>query len=239
MQDAKYEDVNRSFSSELQQSAFLQGHSDWWSTGREAEKHTYTTTEHEWRDSKSGRGTFTGRTRRVQTHPPQYRTLKEYAHEYRVEKTGTRTVTKTRQVEVTKTDTKYVMQCNPYGICLEVPEEYTYTTTVTRTYTTTEEYTYTVTETNTYWSYQKFHFDDWTTGDRKRVKVEDAEYKSSIDSSIRNGTRASTTPTVYKLGKRYEMLSTSGNSSLPRQSEMLRCRSLAVTTGESEVIVRK
>ncbi|MFH5798522.1 PKD domain-containing protein [Haladaptatus sp. CMAA 1911] len=178
VEDAKYEDVDRSFSNELQQSAFLQGHPDWWSTGREAEKHTYTTTEHEWRDSKSGRGTFTGRTRRVQTHPPEYRTLKEYAHEYRVEKTGTRTVRKTKQVEVTKTDTKYVMQCSPYGICLEVPEEYTYTTTVTRTYTTTEEYTYTVPRTSTYWSYQKFHFDDWATGNRKRVKVEDAEYKT-------------------------------------------------------------
>ncbi|WP_231183599.1 PKD domain-containing protein [Haladaptatus sp. DYF46] len=178
VKDAKYEDVDRSFSNELQQSAFLQGHPDWWSTGREAEKHTYTTTEHEWRDSKSGRGTFTGRTRRVQTHPPEYRTLKEYAHEYRVEKTGTRTVRKTRQVEVTKTDTKYVMQCSPYGICLEVPEEYTYTTTVTRTYTTTKEYTYTVSRTSTYWSYQKFHFDDWATGNRKRVKVEDAEYKT-------------------------------------------------------------
>jgi hypothetical protein len=147
-------------------------------TGRNAEKHTYTTTEHEWRDSKSGRGSFTGETRRVQTHPPKYRTLKEYAHEYRVEKTGTRTVAKTRQVEVTKTDTKYVMHCNPYGICLEVPEKYTYTTTVTRTYTTAEEYRYTVTKTNTYWSYQKFHFDDWATGNRKRVKVEDAEYKT-------------------------------------------------------------
>ncbi|EFW92925.1 hypothetical protein ZOD2009_08644 [Haladaptatus paucihalophilus DX253] len=176
VRDAKYEDVDRSFSTELQQSAFLQGHPNWWSTGRKAEKYTYTTTEHEWHDSKSGRGRFTGETRRVQVHPAQYRTLKQFAHEHEVTKTGTRTVRKTKQVEVTKTDTKYVMQCRPNGICFEVPEQYTYTTTVSRTYTTTETYTYTVTETDTYWSYQKFNFDDYYTGEQKRVKVEDAEY---------------------------------------------------------------
>ena len=176
--DAKYKDVDQSFSTKLQQSAFLQIHPDWWSNGRTAKKRTYTTTEHEWRDSKSGKGTFTGDTRRVQTSPAQYRMLNQYAHRHDVQKTGTKTVRKRKTVTVTKTGTKYVMQCSRYGICMEVPKQYTYTDTVTRTYTTTKYYTYTVTETDYYWSYQKFHYDDWATGKQKRRKVEDAQYET-------------------------------------------------------------
>ncbi len=176
--DAKYEDVDRTFSTKLQQSAFLQVHPSWRSNGRTAKKRTYMTTEHEWRDAKSGKGTFTGDTRRVRTSPAQYRMLNQYAHRYDVEKTGTKTVRKRKTVTVTRTGTKYVTQCSRYGICMEVPKQYTYTDTVTRTYTTTEYYTYTVTKTDYYWSYQKFHYDDWATGEQKRVKVHDARYKT-------------------------------------------------------------
>ncbi len=178
VQDAKYETKSKTFSTELEQSAFLQTHSDWWSAGHDTEKKTWTTTEHEWRDSKTGEGTFTGETRRVETEPAEYRTEKQYAYEHEVEKTGTRTVTKTREVEVTKTDTMYVTKCGDYGICWDVPKTYTYTTTETETYTTTEEYTYTVTRTETYWAYQKLGWDHSFTGNRKKVKVNDAKYET-------------------------------------------------------------
>ncbi|WP_049970957.1 PKD domain-containing protein [Haladaptatus cibarius] len=178
VQDAQYEIKSKTFSTKLLHSAFLQTHSDWWSGGRESEKRTQTRTEREWRDSKTGDGTFLDETRRVETEPARYQTQKEYAYEYDVEKTGTRTVTKTREVEVTKTDTMYVMKCGFEGICFEVPKTYTYTTTVERTYTTTEEYTYTVTRTETYWAPQRLGWDHWSTGDQRKVKVSDAEYKT-------------------------------------------------------------
>ncbi|GAA0202257.1 hypothetical protein ACFFQF_02360 [Haladaptatus pallidirubidus] len=178
VRDAQYEIKSKTFPTKLQHSAFLQTHSDWWSGGRESEKQTRTRTEQEWRDSKTGDGTFLGETRRVETEPARYQTQKQYAYEYDVEKTRTRTVTKTKEVEVTKTDTKYVMKCGFEGICFEVPKTYTYTTTVERTYTTTEEYTYTVTRTATYWAPQKLGWDHWSTGKQKQVKISNAEYKT-------------------------------------------------------------
>ncbi|WP_245800029.1 hypothetical protein [Haladaptatus litoreus] len=178
VQDAQYEIKSKTFPSKPLHSASLQTHSDWWSGGRESQKRTRTRTEQEWRDSKTGDGTFLDETRRIETEPARYQTQKQYAYAYDVEKTGTRTVTKTKEVEVTKTDTKYVMKCGFEGICFEVPKTYTYTTTVERTYTTTEEYTYTVTRTKTYWAPQRLGWDHWPTGDQKQVKVSDAEYKT-------------------------------------------------------------
>ncbi len=176
--DAKYKQVNKKFSTKLEQSAFLGSHPHWRSSGRTTKKRKYTTTEHEWRDSKSGKGRFTGQTRRVKTTPAKYRMMNQYEHRYTVWKTGTRTVRKTKQVKVTKTGTKYIMQCSPYGICMNVPKQYTYTDTVTRTFTTTKQYRYSVTKTNYYWAPQKFHYDDWATGKQKRQKVADAQYKT-------------------------------------------------------------
>ncbi|WP_266076814.1 PKD domain-containing protein [Haladaptatus caseinilyticus] len=178
VRDAEYETRSKTFATKLEHSAFLQTHPDWWSAGHESKKRTWTTIEKEWRDSKRGSGTFTGQTRRVQTEPPLYRTEKQYAYEYDVQKTGTRSVTKSRDVEVTKTDTMYVTKCGLYGICWEVPKTYTYTTTVTKTYTTTETYTYTVTRTETYWAYQKLGWDHRFTGNRRKVKVRGAKYQT-------------------------------------------------------------
>ncbi|WP_227355008.1 PKD domain-containing protein [Haladaptatus salinisoli] len=185
VRDAKYEKKTKKFSTELLRSAFLRSHSDWWSAGHENKERTWTTTEREWRDSRSGEGAFTGNTRRVKTEPAEYRTLKQYRYRYEVEKTGTRTVTRTREVEVTRTDTKYVTKCGRHDFCFEFPKTYAYTTTIEKTYTTTEQYTYTVTRYNTYWSYQKFSWDHWATGEKKRVKVEDAEYETQYQFEYR------------------------------------------------------
>ncbi|WP_327051502.1 PKD domain-containing protein [Halomicrococcus gelatinilyticus] len=176
--DAKYRTVTRSFENRWRMESFVDQHRKWSSAGATSREVTRTVTETAWYDSKSGRGTFTGETRRVKTEPAEYRNLKQFAYERDIRKTGTRTVTKTKEVTVTRTGTKTVRKCPLPNLCYDVEKKTTYQTTVEKTYTTTETYTYTVSRTETYWATRKTGGDHWATGKRKRVKVSDAEYET-------------------------------------------------------------
>ncbi|RBI61213.1 hypothetical protein DMJ13_15960 [halophilic archaeon] len=158
VRDAKFRQLRKTFSSRWERSAFVQNFPSWSVAGTDVTTKTKTVTKSEWRDSKTGRGRFTGETRRVKTQHAKYRTLKQYAYSYNVQKTSTRTVTKTRTV----------IRCPRRYLCYED----------TSTYTTTETYTYTVTRTETYWAYRKMGRDHWSTGEYRQEKVRDAEYET-------------------------------------------------------------
>jgi hypothetical protein len=176
VQDAKYRTESQKFDSRARRNAFLNRNQKWEQGSTKMETRRWTTTEREWRDTRSGNGTFTGETRRVLTDPAEYRTKKQYRYEYQVQRTGTRTVTRTKTYRVLVTEYRQVTECNRYG-CYQTRESYTVWETRTRQHQATETYQYTVTKTDTYWSFRKRNPSDDYTGQSKRVKIESAEYE--------------------------------------------------------------
>ncbi|WP_135827924.1 hypothetical protein [Halorussus halobius] len=188
--DAEYEDKRRNFESETLRNAFLGTHSDWQRAGTTTEEVTRTRTTTDWysadtvesrsswHDGSLWNGESTGQSREVMVEPAQYQTQKQYEREYEVEKTGTRTITQTRTVQVRRTGTRTVLECPRLNRCYPTTETYTYYTTETRTYTTTETYTYTVTKTETYWAASERATPHDPTGKTRQVKIDDAEYET-------------------------------------------------------------
>lgn len=177
VQDAEFRTEKQRFDSRARRNVFLDQNPDWERGTIEIETKRWTTTEHEWRDSKHGNGTFTGKTRRVLIDPAEYRTKKQFRYEYQVQRTGTRTVTRTTTVRVPVTRYKWVTRCTAYG-CYRTSITYTDWVTRTRHYQVTETYQYTVTMTDTYWAFGKRSPSDEYTGRSRRVKVEPAEYET-------------------------------------------------------------
>jgi hypothetical protein len=180
-QDAQYETKGKSFQRKGLMETFLVENPGWHEAGTDTTTKTYTTTETEWRDSRTGNGTFTGETREVLITPAQYKLERKYRHEYQVQKTGTKTVTRTKYRWVQKTGTKTVTKCNDYVGCYETTETYTYWTKEPYTYTTTKTYTYYVTETDTYWATGRRHPDHEFTGESRQIKTRDAEYETQYE----------------------------------------------------------
>ena len=177
VQDARYRVEKRSFKTRGRRNLFLTLHPNWKRGKTRSEYKNWMSTVHKWRDSKSGRGSFTGKTRQVVSTPAKYRTKRQYSHVYRVERTGTRTVTRTKSVRVPITRHRWETHCTPWG-CYRSRESYT--DWVTRTYTRhySKRYTYTVRKSNTYWSFRPRRPTDDFTGRTKRVKVRSAQYKT-------------------------------------------------------------
>ncbi|WP_338729281.1 PKD domain-containing protein [Haladaptatus sp. DJG-WS-42] len=123
IQDAQYTTQTESFGTRRYRDVFLRSNPSWSTAGTSSHIERWTTVETEWRDSQSGRGEFTGNTRQVKVDDADYRLLKEYEHEYTVERTGYRTTSR----------------CIGYGICLPSRERYTYTDEETETYWATSK----------------------------------------------------------------------------------------------------
>jgi len=125
-QEAEYRYDSETFRTRVGRNRFIDQHEGWERAGTETQYRTRTVTETEWRDSRSGRGEFTGDTRRVQTAPPTYRIEREY--EYQDEIQRTRTVTEQLGFTIP------VFGGQNKKFTRTVTREETYTETVTRTY---------------------------------------------------------------------------------------------------------
>lgn len=180
-QDAVFETEYLSFQESGTRETFLAENPDWYNAGTNTTTRTYTTTETEWRDSQSGNGTYTGNMREKLVKAAQYKLERKYRYEYQVEKTGTKTVTRTKYRWVQKTGTKTVIRCNDYIGCYEATETYTYWTKEPYTYTTTKTYTYYETKTDTYWAAGKRHPDHEYTGESRQVQISAAEYRTQYE----------------------------------------------------------
>jgi hypothetical protein len=176
-QSAAFETEQREFASMSLRDQFLGGHPAWSSGGSETQTKEWTTTETEWRSSKSGSGTYTGRTRQHMVEPAEYETQREY--EYRTKEEYTKT--ETYQVTKTKTVTETVIRerCTALGGCREVEVEVTKTVETTVTKTRTVEATRWVTE--TYWASRPRSAVHDRTGNRREVKVADATYERQYE----------------------------------------------------------
>jgi len=189
VEDATYETETKTFRSEIARDAFAT--TDWRASGTTQEQVTKTKTDTRWIDSISSRpelrdsdlwnGEFTGDTRRVVIEPAEYRTERQYESEYHVEKTGTRTVTRTRKVSVEKTRTRTVTRCNRHLGCFKTDHTETYHTIERHSYEVTRTYTYTVTRTRTYWATAGSRVSGEFTGKSRRVKVSDAVYGTEYE----------------------------------------------------------
>jgi len=186
VQEAEYEEETKWFNSRTERSQFLEMTDGWRSGQRNVEQRTRTTTETEWRDTRGGEGEFTGETRRVQTQPAQYRTLRKYQYTTREERT--RTVTETRTVTVPDPD--------GWG-------------TIEDTYEITREETYTTTVTRSYWSTSSRNPSHSFIGKTRRVQNSPAEYTKQYQYSYRteqveNVERYSVTRRVQTQEAEYE-----------------------------------
>ncbi|WP_129116764.1 PKD domain-containing protein [Halegenticoccus tardaugens] len=177
VKDAVYETETESFRHPSHRRQFINMKPEWEDSGTKTIVKERTRTETEWRDKKAGKGTFTGETRRVESKPPQYRVKKQFEYDRTVEKTGERTVKRPKTITVREKRTRMVRRCT-FGFCRKVPETYTVPVKKTVRVPTTETYTYTTTETETYWSFSKQQPSHSYTGESKRVKIADAEYKT-------------------------------------------------------------
>lgn len=214
VQDAEYETETREFTSRDIREMFLSAESEWYPSGSYQKEVARTRTEKnwhdtrpssrpEWGDSNLWNGEFTGDTRRKLVEPAEYVTENQYEYEYEVEKTGTRSVTRTATMSVPRTGTRTTTECR-YGIgCYEVTEEYTYYETVTYTYTTTRTYTYTVTRSDTYWASSKLGSDHQRTGESRLVKVHDAVYKTQYE--VKQKERYTETVPVYEAAREVQV----------------------------------
>ncbi|USZ68642.1 hypothetical protein NGM10_02605 [Halorussus salilacus] len=207
VEDAEYETETKEFASEQNREMFLSTESEWDPAGTAQKEVTRTRRDTDWRDTNPAErpewsdsdlwnGEFTGETRQKLVEPAEYRTERRYEYEREVEKTGTRTVTRTRRVTIPKTGTRTVTRCDIGLGCYETTETYTYYETVTRSYTTTETYTYTTTETETYWARSRLDSDHGRTGETRRIKEEDAVYKTQYE--VEQKERYTDSVTVYE-----------------------------------------
>jgi hypothetical protein len=129
VQEPEYDHERETFGTRVERDQFMDQHEGWESAGTETRYRTRTVTNTEWRNSRSGRGEFTGDTRRVQTAPPTYRTEREY--EYQDQITQTRTVTEERSFTVP------IFGGGSREVTRTITREETYTETVTRSYWST------------------------------------------------------------------------------------------------------
>jgi hypothetical protein len=175
VQAAQYETETQSFRQRGYREMFLEDRSEWEEAGTHRETRTWTSTETEWRDSRTGDGQFTGDTRRKQVEPADYK--RQYKYEYTDEETitGTRTVWETRTRTVQETRTRTAERCFGYR-CYTYDETYTVTSEEEYRVPTTERYTYTVTERETYWSYFSHGYSHDRTGESRLIKISPAEY---------------------------------------------------------------
>ncbi|GGL55587.1 PKD domain-containing protein [Halocalculus aciditolerans] len=176
VRDAQYRSDEQRFRQPGYRSTFLQNNPSWEAGATETSTRRWTTTEHEWRSAKSGRGEFTGETRRVVTDPAVYRTLRQYEHERRVERTGHRTVHRTKYIRTSHKVTHWHTKCFPMGGCMQYSTTETVTDRKRVTYTHRVSYTYHTTVTDTYWANGRRHQGDTYTGRSKTVLREPAEY---------------------------------------------------------------
>ncbi|WP_225741138.1 PKD domain-containing protein [Halorussus halophilus] len=208
--DAEYRPETKNFRNERMKNAFLESASDWYDKGTAQVQKTRTRTSSDWfgpeqqmksawRDGSVWNGEATGQTKRVVVDPAEYQTERKYEYDYRVEKTGTRTVTHTRSYRVKHTGTRTIEHCSLRFGCYTTTEEYTYYTVESYTYTTTESYTYYVTKTNTYWALSKFDSSHDYTGQSRRVKTENAEYESRYE--VEWKTSYTETVTRHQVGR--------------------------------------
>jgi hypothetical protein len=208
VQDAEYEQVTKDFQSDTIRELFLNSYSDWYATGTIQKEVTKTKTNSgwydaatadsrsEWHDSNLENGEYTGKSRQVVVEPAIYRTEQKYRYTYEVEKTGTRTVTRTRSRKVPRTGTRTVTHCTVKFGCTTTTETYTYYTTQTYSYTTTETYTYTVSRTGTYWSQSIRDSSHEFTGDTRKIQIQEEVYETQYE--IETKTQYTETVTRYE-----------------------------------------
>ncbi|WP_435363663.1 PKD domain-containing protein [Haloarchaeobius sp. DYHT-AS-18] len=165
------------FGSESDRREFLRISSEWVPAGKRSNTSEETISSYEWRNSKDGNGTYTGKTKN-ETVPAQKRTLKKYKYQEK----GTKTVEKKIQkdVKVKKTVEKEVKveRCQPMVGC------YTDTTTqdveeevmVTRPVTVKRQEAYT--ETKSYWDRSAHSPSHTYSGETKEVVVRESYNKT-------------------------------------------------------------
>ncbi|WP_101297754.1 PKD domain-containing protein [Halegenticoccus soli] len=175
VRDPVYETRTKSFSNPSNWRQFLRLTSEWKSAGTKRSVREWTGTDTEWRDSRTGSGTFTGQTRKVMVEPPEYRVKKQYRYTRTVTKTGWRTVMRPKRVTVREERTRKEWRCR-FGYCYRITRTYTVPVQKTIWRPVTQTYTYTTTESDTYWAFNKYGSDHRYTGRSKRVKVADARY---------------------------------------------------------------
>ncbi|MFC7046169.1 hypothetical protein ACFQH6_12775 [Halobacteriaceae archaeon GCM10025711] len=236
IQSAKFETETMSFSKRGRRNLYLDMHPDWERSGSKTVTRQWQTTEREWRDSKTGKGTFTGETRRVQVSPPEYRVYRQYRYEYEVTKTDTRTVTRTRTISVPETRHRTVVKCNAYFGCYEATETYTVMETRTTSYEVREEYSYTVTKTDTYWSENRRHLEHEFTGETRREKIQDATYKRQYLYEYQE--QHSESVDVYQAEHRYQVQSAKYRWSTYRTVRS-RAAALSLTTDDDMRIAER
>lgn len=177
--DAEYEVNRNEFSERGRRGYFLELNPDWSAAGSTTRTNTWTTTEYEWRSSKSGQGTFTGETRREVVEEPVYRTEKKFR--YTTTETYETTVTYEDTYTTTDTEIGYEKKCTAFGCQI-------YQTTVTETETHTVTRTKTVTRTRTvqetYWSSRPRRVSHEYTGDIRQVTVREPEYEDQYQFKV-------------------------------------------------------
>ena len=158
---------------------FLESNPEWSSNGTTTETRTWTTTETEWRSSRSGAGTFTGNTRRKLVREGEYRTEKQFEYET----TETYQTTETYEDTYTTREREIKMQekCGMFGCRVY---QTTVTTTETHTVTRTREVTHTYTVDRTYWSTRPRSHTHEYTGDLRRVTVREPEYEQQYEFEV-------------------------------------------------------
>jgi len=175
---AQYETRRRMFSRHGFLDAFVGTHPSWHEGAPETRTREWTTLEHEWRDTRSGPGTFTGETRRELVRAAEYATKRQYRHSYSVQRRGTRTVTKYRTKFVPHEVTRRVEICNGMFPCYWTTRTHTVYDRKRVAYSTTETYTYTVQKSETYWATEKRDWRDRFTGLTRLATVHSAQYKT-------------------------------------------------------------
>ncbi|MGB9986125.1 PKD domain-containing protein [Salarchaeum japonicum] len=176
VEPAQYETRYKTFSQRGYLEAFLSVNEGWKESSSSTTREERTVTEYEWRDSRSGNGWFTGDARQVLIDDADYKTYRQYRYDRRVERTGTKTVTRYRSGRVPYEVTEQVRRCNDFFGCYWATVTETRWKTVQEPYQTTFSYTYWTTETETYWGLSKRSWDHEFTGQTSRVKVQNARY---------------------------------------------------------------
>ncbi|MEE6210479.1 PKD domain-containing protein [Salarchaeum sp. III] len=176
VEPAQYETRYETFRHRGYLNVFLAENDAWREGPSSTTSEERTVTEYEWRNSRSGDGWFTGETRRVLIDDADYKTYRQYEYDRRVQRTGTKTVTRYRMGRIPYEVTEKVRRCNDFFGCYWATVTETRWKTVHEPYQETVSYTYWTTETETYWGLFKRSWDHEFTGRTSRVKVQNAQY---------------------------------------------------------------
>jgi hypothetical protein len=168
---AEYDVQEKQFQQRGRRSDFLNLNSDWSDAGTRRETRSWTTTEREWRDSRTGPGMFTGETRRKLVERGVYRTEKQF----RYEETESYETTETYEDSYTTTETKVVTRerCTVFGC---IPYQTTVTETEHHTVTRSRTVTRTRTVEKTYWSEFPRDWSHEYTGRKRQITLREPEY---------------------------------------------------------------